>query len=87
MGSTVVVTLRNQANVQLMTSTDYDNYKAGRRYRYHGGRVTSSPFRIRVPSSGHWVLATDLGGYSGRISASVAVEPPPLAFLPPGRSD
>ncbi|MDQ1250041.1 MAG: hypothetical protein QG597_4418, partial [Actinomycetota bacterium] len=38
-GSTVVVTLQNQANVQLMTSSDYSNYKAGRRYRYHGGRV------------------------------------------------
>lgn len=29
-GSTVVVTLQNQANVQLMTSSDYSNYKAGR---------------------------------------------------------
>jgi hypothetical protein len=85
-GSTVVVTLRNQANVQLMTSSDYNSYKAGRRYRYHGGRVTRSPFRIAVPSNGHWVVAIDLGGYTGRISASVAVEPPPRGFLPPARS-
>ncbi|MGO8961171.1 MAG: DUF1883 domain-containing protein, partial [Streptosporangiaceae bacterium] len=35
--STVVVTLENQANVQLMTDSEYSNYKAGRRYRYHGG--------------------------------------------------
>ncbi|MGI8434104.1 MAG: DUF1883 domain-containing protein [Nocardioidaceae bacterium] len=85
-GSTVVVTLQNQANVQLMTSSDYSNYKAGRRYRYHGGRVTRSPFRVSVPSNGHWVVAVDLGGYAGRISASVAVEPPPRGFLPPARS-
>jgi len=85
-GSTVVVTLQNQANVQLMTSSDYSNYKAGRRYRYHGGRVTRSPFRIAVPSNGHWMVAVDLGGYAGRISASVAVEPPPRGFLPPARS-
>lgn len=85
-GSTVVVTLQNQANVQLMTSSDYSSYKAGRRYHYHGGRVSRSPFRITVPSNGHWVVAIDLGGHSGRISASVAVQPPPRGFLPPARS-
>ena len=84
--STVVVTLRNQANVQLMTLSEYNNYKAGRRYRYHGGRVTQSPFRITVPSNEHWVVAIDLGGYAGRISASVAVQPPPRGFLPEARS-
>jgi Domain of unknown function (DUF1883)/TIR domain len=85
-GSTVVVTLKNQANVQLMARSEYGNYKAGRRYRYHGGRVTRSPFAIPVPSSGHWVVAIDLGGYPGRISASVAVQPPPRGFLPEARS-
>lgn len=85
-GSTVVANLQNQANVQLMTSSDYANYKAGRRYRYHGGRVTRSPFRISVPSNGHWVVAVDLGGNAGRVSASIAVEPPPRGFLPPARS-
>jgi hypothetical protein len=85
-GSTVVVTLNNQANVQLMTSLDYNNYRAGRRYRYHGGRVTRSPFRLLVPSTGHWVVAIDLGGYAGRISSRVAVEPPPRGYLPTARS-
>jgi hypothetical protein len=85
-GSTVVVALKNQANVELMTNSEYNNYKAGRRYRYHGGRVTRSPFRLPVPFNGHWVVAIDLGGYAGRISASVAVEPPPRGFLPHARS-
>lgn len=85
-GSTVVVTLQNQANVQLMTSSEYNNYKAGRAYRYHGGRVTRSPFHVTVPSNAHWVVAIDLGGLAGRISASVAVQPPPRGFLPPARS-
>lgn len=85
-GSTVVVTLKNQANVQLMTNSEYTNYKAGRRYRYRGGRVNRSPFRIAVPSNGHWVVAIDLGGYAGRISASAAVQPPSRGFLPPARS-
>ncbi len=81
-GATVIVTLRNQANVQLMTRTEYSNYKAGRRFRYYGGRVTRSPFPIVVPANGHWVLAIDLGGYAGRIQASVTVQPPPRGFLP-----
>jgi hypothetical protein len=85
-GSTVVVTLKSQANVQLMTRSEYGNYKAERRYRYHGGRATSSPLRIVVPSNGQWVVAVDLGGHAGRISASVAVQPPPRGFLPPARS-
>jgi hypothetical protein len=85
-GSTVVVTLQNQANVQLMTSSEYNNYKSGRRYRYHGGRVTRSPFHITVPSNGHWIVAIDLGGYAGRISSSVVVQPPPRGFLPTARS-
>ncbi|SPM33694.1 Mycobacterium rhizamassiliense ORFan [Mycobacterium rhizamassiliense] len=36
-GATVVVNLRNQANVQVMTSSEYRNYKSGGRYRYLGG--------------------------------------------------
>ncbi|MFD8632365.1 DUF1883 domain-containing protein [Streptomyces sp. NPDC059533] len=84
-GSTVIVTLRNQANVQVMTRSEYSKYKAGQRYKYHGGRVTRSPFRVSVPSGGHWVVAVDLGGYSGRVAASFAVEPPPRGFLPVAR--
>lgn len=84
-GSTVVVTLRHQANVQVMTRSEYNNYKAGRRFRYLGGRVTKSPFRVTIPSNGHWVLAVDLGGHRGRIAASVADQPPPRGFLPTAR--
>ncbi|GAA2651410.1 hypothetical protein GCM10010400_03470 [Streptomyces aculeolatus] len=84
-GSTVVVTLRKQANVQVMTRSEYGKYKSGKRYRYLGGRVTRSPFKVTIPSSGHWVVAFDLGGYGGRIDASVQVQPPPRGFLPPAR--
>jgi len=84
-GSTVVVNLRNQANVQLMTSSEYRNYKSGRSYRYAGGKVTRSPFSIAVPSNDHWFVAIDLGGHAGTIRASVAVRPPPRGFLPEAR--
>lgn len=81
----MIVTLRNQANVQVMTTSEYRNYKSGKRYKYFGGRVTKSPFRVSVPSDGNWVVAIDLGGYRGRISASIAVQPPPRGFLPVAR--
>ncbi|MGA5420581.1 DUF1883 domain-containing protein [Streptomyces lavendulocolor] len=84
-GSAVIVTLRNQANVQVMMRSEYSKYKSGRTYRYLGGRVTRSPHRITIPSNGHWVVAIDLGGYSGRIAASVQVQPPPRGFLPPAQ--
>jgi hypothetical protein len=84
-GSTVIVTLRNQANVQVMTRSQYNNYKSGRQYRYIGGLVKRSPHRVVIPNNDHWVVAIDLGGYAGRISASVAVQPPPRGFLPTAR--
>jgi hypothetical protein len=87
-GSTVVVSLRKQANVLLMDSSNYRTYASARggRYRYAGGLIKKSPARIVVPSSGHWILAIDLGGAAGRISASIAVEPPPRGDLPEYRS-
>jgi hypothetical protein len=81
-GATVVVTLTSQANVQLMTRSEYRNYQAGRRYRFYGGGVTRSPFRIAVPSDGHWVVAIDLGGRAGHVKASVDVQPPRRGTLP-----
>lgn len=75
-GEIVEVTLQgNAANVRLMDSSDFQSYKSGRRHNYYGGYVTSSPYRVSVPRSGHWYVAIDLGGYGGRISSSVRVLP------------
>lgn len=84
-GSAVVVTLRKQANVQVMTRSEYSKYKAERKYQYYGGRVTRSPHRIVIPRNGQWVVAIDLGGNAGRIAASIQVQPPPRGFLPIAR--
>lgn len=81
-GSTVVVTLDKQANVQLLDSTNFNNYKSGRRYTYLGGLATKSPARIKVPRDGHWFVAVDLGGYAGNVRIGVNVEPPPRGNLP-----
>ncbi len=75
-GKIVEVTLKgNAANVLLLDSSNYNNYKKGRRYKYYGGFVKKSPFRIVVPNSGQWYLVINLGGYRGRVSTSVKILP------------
>jgi hypothetical protein len=64
-GLTVVVTLDKPANVQLMDSTNYSNYKLGRRYHYLGSLMTKSPASVPVPHDGHWHVAVDVGGAAG----------------------
>nr|HPJ39660.1 DUF1883 domain-containing protein [Spirochaetota bacterium] len=95
-GEIVEVTLSgNAANVRLMNSSNFSNYKNGRRHNYIGGHVTRSPARFQVPSSGHWYVAIDLGGYSGTIRSSVQVLPgrlpeirnQPLSSVPSLRLD
>lgn len=68
----------NAANVRLMTSTNYQSYKNGRRHSYVGGLVTKSPVVLGVPSSGHWFLVVDMQGLRGSTNASVQVLPSPL---------
>lgn len=81
-GSTVVVTLDKQANVLLIDNTNYSSYANGRRCQYFGGLMKKSPANIQVPRDGHWYVAIDLGGGSGRIRSSVRVQPPPRGNLP-----
>lgn len=78
-GEVVEVTLSgNSANVRLMDSSNFQNYKNGRQHRYYGGHAKKSPVRLKIPRAGHWHVAVDTGGYAGRVNASVRVLPGPL---------
>lgn len=78
-GERVQVTLSGSAaNVRLMDSSNYNNYKAGRSHRYAGGLVTKSPVVLGVPNSGHWYLTVDMQGLRGNTNASVRVLPSAL---------
>jgi Domain of unknown function (DUF1883) len=71
---TVVVNLEGTAaNVRLMDSANFSAYRAGRQHRFFGGRAQQSPVRLQVPSTGHWHIAIDLGGYRGSVRSSVQV--------------
>jgi len=73
-GQVVLVSLSgNAANVKLMDSYNFNNYKNGKRHNYYGGHMTSSQTKLEVPSSGHWHLTVDLGGYQGSVNSNVQV--------------
>lgn len=78
-GEQVQVTLSgNAANVRLMDSSNYNNYKHGRRHNYYGGLMRRSPSVLTIPRSGHWYVTIDLGGLRGSVRSSVRKLPSPL---------
>ena len=77
-GEIVEVTLTSMANVRLMDSTNFSNYRNGRRHRFFGGLAKRSPLRLKIPNSGHWYVAVDMQGLRGSTKAAVRVLPSPL---------
>ncbi|HUF99820.1 MAG TPA: DUF1883 domain-containing protein, partial [Ilumatobacter sp.] len=72
-GDVVEVSLSSGANVRLLSSTNFQNYRAGRRYQFSGGLAKQSPARIQIPSTGHWYVVVDMQGLKGSTRASVRV--------------
>lgn len=69
----IEVNLNKQANVRVMDSSNYQNYRRGRRHRYYGGLAKKRPVHITPPRQGHWYVIIDLGGNPGSVRASVKV--------------
>lgn len=81
-GEIVEVTLSgNAANVRLMDSSNFYNYKNGRDHRYYGGLAKQSPVHLQIPSSGHWYVTIDMAGLRGNVRASARVLPSALPEL------
>lgn len=85
-GEIVEITLRgNAANVRLLDSSNFQSFRSGRQHHAVGGHATQSPIRLQVPSSGHWYVVIDMGGYSGTVSSAVRVLPgrlPSIRYTP-----
>ncbi len=77
-GEIVEITLTSGANVRLMNSSDFSNYKNGQRHQFFGGLAKQSPIRLPIPSSGHWYIVVDMQGLRGSTKASVRTLPGPL---------
>lgn len=72
-GDIVVVDCSHQCNVQLTDDSNFDRYKRGDRYNYHGGHFKRFPARIAAPSTGYWNITLDLGGGSATIRHSINI--------------
>jgi len=72
-GDVLVVTLTRGANVRLLDSSNFSQYKQGKQHRFHGGRATKSPVRIPIPHSGHWHAVVDMQGLRGTTRAGFKV--------------
>jgi hypothetical protein len=69
----VEVTLDHAANVQLLDTANYEQYRQGKPYRYFGGYYRETPARISAPRAGRWHVVVDLGGGAGTVRASLRV--------------
>lgn len=75
-GTVAEVTLQGSAaNVRLMDQSSFNNYKAGRQHRYHGGLAKRSPIRLRVPRSGTWHVTVDMQGLRGTVRSGMRIIP------------
>jgi hypothetical protein len=72
-GDVVEVTLDGKANVMLLDNANYERYRRGESFQYHGGLAERWPVRLTPPYPGQWHVVVDLGGYSGRVRAGVRV--------------
>lgn len=84
-GTLVEVTLQGSAaNVRLLTDSNLNSYRAGRRHKYYGGLAKTSPIRLRVPHSGSWHVAVDMQGLRGSVRSGIRIIPAEaLEPLPP----
>lgn len=75
-GTVVEVTLSGSAaNVRLLDSSSFQNYRSGRRHQFYGGLVRRSPAQLVIPQSGHWHVAVDMQGLQGQTRSSIRVIP------------
>lgn len=73
------------ANVRLMDSSNFQNYKSGRQHRYQGGLAKKSPVRLQIPHSGTWYVTVDMQGLVGTVRSSIDILPsalPPIQDAP-----
>ena len=81
-GEVVEISLSGSAaNVRLMDTSNFSNYRKGRRRRYVGDLAKRSRVRLQIPSSGHWHVAVDMMGLRGSVRSSARVLPSALPIL------
>lgn len=86
-GLVVTFTLSGSAaNCVLVDAANYSNFRSGRKFRYLGGAVTASPYKLQVPDNGHWYAVVFLGAYRGPVRSNISVSRPSTNLTPAPRS-
>jgi hypothetical protein len=81
-GEIVEITLSGSAaNVRLMDSAQFENYRSGREHTFHGGLATKSPVRMQIPHAGAWYVAVDMQGLKGTVHSTARILPGPLGEI------
>ena len=52
---------------------NYSAFRRGSRYHYFGGYYKQTPVRLVPPHEGSWHVVLHLGGYAGRVNASMSL--------------
>jgi hypothetical protein len=82
-GEVVEATLKgSQANFVLLDTSNFNAFKRGRKFRYHGGLAKKSPAHITIPRAGRWhAVAFIPPGHKGRLRGGFRVLPGPMKPL------
>ena len=76
-GTKVTAQLRGSVcNLLLVDEENFGRYRAGEPFLYEGGLRQSTPVSLKVPEDGHWYAVIDLGGFKGRVRATIELETP-----------
>jgi len=63
----------NAANVYLMDTQNFANYKKGGQFRALGGLMNSSPVRLQAIEAAHWFIVVDLPNGFGQVKTSYRI--------------
>lgn len=72
-GDLVEVNCSHQCNVMLLSDMNFQKYKSGQQFSYHGGHYKMFPVRIAAQNTGNWNIVLDLGGGSAHITHSIRI--------------
>lgn len=72
-GDILSIAVDRKVNIYLMDNLNFSRYKNNMSCEYYGGTASSSPYNIKVPSTGHWYIVIDLGGGTGILNYSIKV--------------
>jgi hypothetical protein len=70
-GSMVEISLGYAVNVRVLDEAAYALFKENTAHKFIGGYIERSPYKVGIPSDGHWYVIIDAGSFFGKIKSLV----------------